>query len=111
MALAAMTAGRSGAIVPCIDPAAEWERKTSMTSMNQTETALERSVVDHLLECYVAWREECRAVTLAYDEWAAQSSARDSDLLYAAYRAALDQEEESARVYARRIDAVRQIYA
>jgi hypothetical protein len=78
--------------------------------MNQTETALERSVVDHLLECYVAWREECRAVRLAYDQWT-QATARDSDLLYAAYRAALDQEEESARVYARRIDAVRQIYA
>jgi hypothetical protein len=81
-----------------------------MTSMNQTETALERSVVDHLLECYVAWREECRAVRVAYEEWA-PSSGRDSDLMYAAYRAALDQEEESARVYARRIDAVRQIYA
>jgi hypothetical protein len=81
-----------------------------MASTNQTETTLERSVVDHLLECYVAWREECRAVRVAYDEWA-QSPRGESDLLYTAYRAALDQEEESARVYARRIDAVRQIYA
>ena len=48
-----------------------------------------------VVERYVHWREACSAVRDAYDEWS-RASAVNRPLSFAAYRAALDQEEAAA---------------
>jgi hypothetical protein len=47
---------------------------------------------DEFLESYVSWREETASVKTAYDRW--QVGER---LAFAAYRAALDREEQAAK--------------
>ncbi|MCW3065298.1 MAG: hypothetical protein JWN32_2470 [Solirubrobacterales bacterium] len=62
---------------------------------------------DQFLETYVCWREECELVKLAYESWRG-SSAKDQKLAFAAYYAALDREQQAARLLAaasERIDA------
>lgn len=61
--------------------------------------------LDGLLERYVAWREESRAVWLAYERWG-EAECPTRSLAYAAYRAALDREEKAAWAYAAQIDLV-----
>jgi hypothetical protein len=53
---------------------------------------------DAFLESYVRWREACEYVHTAYAHWGS-SDRRDRSDAFAAYRAALDQEECAARVY------------
>jgi hypothetical protein len=67
----------------------------------------QQHTLDGLLERYVAWREESRTVWLAYERWSkAECPARS--LAYAAYRAALEREEQAAWGYAAQIELVRQ---
>ena len=47
---------------------------------------------DEFLESYVSWREEAATVQTAYDDWRAGEA-----LAFAAYRAALDREEQAAK--------------
>ena len=47
---------------------------------------------DQFLESYVSWREEAATVQTAYDQWQAGEA-----LAFAAYRAALDREEQAAK--------------
>jgi hypothetical protein len=68
-----------------------------------SDTALGRWVVDELLECYVSWREECRAVRQAYERWV-DSTRAEGWLDYAGYVAALDREEQAARTYAGHVE-------
>ena len=64
------------------------------------------AATDALIDAYVAWREACGRVRIAYDRWdTCQSSERN--LSFAAYLAALDREQYAAREYARRIEGVR----
>jgi hypothetical protein len=71
-----------------------------------SDTALSGWAIDALLDCYISWREECRAVWLTYQRWT--GSGRDErHLAYAGYLAALDQEEHAARAYADHVDWVR----
>jgi hypothetical protein len=62
-------------------------------------------VVDAALDCYIDWREQSRAAVAAYESWTcAPLTLRP--LAFAAYQAALDQEEHAARDYARAIEAI-----
>ena len=62
----------------------------------------ERRLADVLIELYVAWREECLTVELAYDRWRAAAK-EDREAAFAAYTAALDREERASDMYAARI--------
>lgn len=54
---------------------------------------------DALIDLYVAWREECLSVHIAYERWT-KASKGDSAAAFAAYTAALDREERAGNVYA-----------
>jgi hypothetical protein len=79
-----------------------------MRTVFGSDTALVQWAIDELAECYVSWREGCRAVRLAHQRWA-DSTRADGRLAYAAYVAALDGEEQAARRYARHIERVNRI--
>ena len=55
-------------------------------------------LVDEFLETWIYWREACGDVRAAYLRWA-QSDAEQRDLAFAGYRAALDREDQAARVH------------
>jgi hypothetical protein len=57
-----------------------------------------------VIERYVHWREACSVVRDAYGDWAG-ASAVNRPLLFAAYRAALDQEEAAAALLRRGCEA------
>ena len=59
----------------------------------------ERRLADALIDLYVAWREECSAVQLAYDRWR-EAAKEDREAAFAAYNLALDREEWASNVYA-----------
>lgn len=59
----------------------------------------DRRLGDALIDLYVEWREECSAVQLAYDRWHIASKG-DRAAAFAAYRAALDREEQACVAYA-----------
>jgi hypothetical protein len=52
-----------------------------------------------MIDAYVDWRDACAAAWDAYECWSCAGSA-DALLAFAAYQAALDQEERAASVYA-----------
>src|SRR5438067_2422281 len=54
---------------------------------------------DALIDLYVDWREECCAVRAKYERWR-EAGKDDSAAAFAAYCAALDQEERAGNVYA-----------
>ena len=56
-------------------------------------------LLDDLLDRYVDWRENARAVAAAYRRW---SSAPEPEraIRFAAYTATLDQEQQTAEAYA-----------
>ncbi|MBV8462448.1 MAG: hypothetical protein JO368_04085 [Acidimicrobiales bacterium] len=71
-------------------------------STTQEKTTSDRAtdgLVDELLAYYIDWRRDAAAVTSAYREWSAASGA-EGPLRFAAYMAALDQEQSSADRYA-----------
>src|ERR1700748_1230612 len=70
-----------------------------MDVVTDSASAIDRRMIDELLERYISWREECYAVRLAYQCWA-ESGRRGRRLAYAGYLAALDREEQAARNYA-----------
>jgi hypothetical protein len=55
-------------------------------------------LVDEMLACYVDWREDARSAADAYRRWSCATTAEES-IRFAAYRAALEQEESAARRY------------
>jgi hypothetical protein len=76
-----------------------------MSTVADSNTAIDPWAVDALLERYVYWREECIAVGESYRRWL--DCARGlRQLAYAAYLAALDREEQAARAYADQIERV-----
>ena len=75
-----------------------------MDVATESATAFGRGMIDELLERYISWREECQAVRLAYQSWA-QSGRWERRLTYAGYLAALDREEQAARIYAGHVDS------
>jgi hypothetical protein len=60
------------------------------------------TLIDAVLDGYVAWREESATVETTYRHW--QGASRDERALaFAAYSAALDREEQAAEEYRRLI--------
>ena len=55
--------------------------------------------VDHVLACYIEWREDAATVRDAYGLWSAAPNAEEAGL-FSAYLAALDQEQSAAGSYA-----------
>jgi hypothetical protein len=69
-------------------------------SQQLLDTAVPRrldALTDGFLESYVCWREESAAARGAYELWR-DAGRPDQALAFAAYRAALDREEEAARL-------------
>ena len=62
-------------------------------------------MVDHLLEDYVDWRENARAVTGAYARWSCAPGSERA-VRFAAYAATLDQEQAAAAAYAEAVTKV-----
>ena len=65
-----------------------------------------RSLVDDFILSWVSWREACEDVRSAYECWQ-QCETAQLGLAFASYRAALDREDQAARVYSMRVDRVR----
>ncbi|HWC86417.1 MAG TPA: hypothetical protein VG388_07755 [Solirubrobacteraceae bacterium] len=55
-------------------------------------------LVDDMIDGYVSWREECRAVDASYQNWS-RAEREDRELAFTAYLAALDREERAAAMY------------
>ncbi len=66
--------------------------------VTSSDTTLERSLADGLHRRYTAWRRESDAVQRAYEAWL-DSEGPKRELIYAAYLAALDQEQLAADSY------------
>ena len=60
---------------------------------------------DAFLEGYVSWREASEAVRTSYERWRGGQRS-DRRLAFAAYTAALDQEEHAARMFRERAELV-----
>jgi len=63
------------------------------------------AATDALINAYVAWREACARVRIAYERWDV-CEPLDRDLTFAAYLAALECEDHAADIYARRVEHV-----
>jgi hypothetical protein len=66
---------------------------------------LRRELIDHLMDAYIDWREECITLGDAYERWLTVAVAERS-LAFAAYRAALDREQQASSVYTDRFEMV-----
>ena len=66
---------------------------------------LEAWRADAFLEGYICWREASEAVRTSYDRWRGGQRS-DRCLAFAAYTAALDQEEHAARMFRERAQLV-----
>jgi hypothetical protein len=58
------------------------------------------TLIDAVMDGYVAWREESAGVETAYGYWV-QAGPERREMAFAAYSAALDREEHAAATYAR----------
>jgi hypothetical protein len=67
-----------------------------------------RSLVDALIESWVSWRESCEDVRSAYHCWG-QCKAAQRALAFASYCAALEREDQAARVYLMHVERVREV--
>jgi hypothetical protein len=63
---------------------------------------------DLFLETYVSWRAACVAVRSAYESWRSCEPVL-RPFAFDSYRAALDREEDAARVYSERIAQVERV--
>jgi hypothetical protein len=70
------------------------------------DTAGGAVLVDAVIECYVAWREECEAVTAGYKAWSG-GAGEGRTIRFAVYNLAVDREERAARLYAQSIGRLR----
>src|SRR5689334_903416 len=61
-------------------------------AMTRATRERERRFADALIDLYIAWREECSAVQLAYERWR-EAAQEDREAAFAAYNLALDREE------------------
>jgi hypothetical protein len=68
--------------------------------------ATRHAAMDAVIDAYVVWREACGHVQIAYERWTGREPC-DRSFAFAAYLAALEHEEDTARLYERRIEHVR----
>jgi hypothetical protein len=66
---------------------------------------IHRRLVDKMMDAYVTWHEACLRVTDAYRSWAG-TTGPGASFAFSRYRAALEQEERAAEVYARMVERV-----
>jgi hypothetical protein len=72
--------------------------------LNRSATAKPSSeLIDAVMERYVSWREHSAAVEAAYRRWSF-AAARDRELAFDDYAAALDREELVAAEYRRLVE-------
>jgi hypothetical protein len=69
------------------------------------DTAGGAQLLDEVIACYVAWREECGTVRARYEAW--RSGAEEDRIRFAVYNMAVDREEYAATLYAESIDRLR----
>jgi hypothetical protein len=67
-----------------------------------------RELTDDMIDAFVDWQEECLFLEDAYDLWTSASPA-SRDLAFAAYRAALDREQQACLVFAKRCDRLARV--
>jgi hypothetical protein len=79
-------------------------------STTETQSKARLELIDRLMDMYVEWREECVALWDAYARWST-ATARDRELAFAAYRAALDREEWASYVYEDQVDRITPVLA
>jgi hypothetical protein len=65
---------------------------------NTTNAPIPAQLIDDMIECYVDWREACAAMGVTYERWS-RGATEERARLFAAYRAALDQEEATEAQY------------
>lgn len=65
-----------------------------------TRAGRRRAEADAVVAAYSIWRRECAGVQTAYRRWM-RAATSDAHSEFAAYRVALDREEQAADVYAR----------
>jgi hypothetical protein len=75
------------------------EERLQMTSTQMMMSWQRRSLVNEAMNALDGWRDQCRAVWIAYSYWAGADEG-DATLWYTAYSAALDREERAAERYA-----------
>ena len=66
-----------------------------------------QSPVDEFLNSWVCWREACEDVRGSYERWR-NCDAPQRGLAFASYRAALDREDQAARVHCVWADLLRE---
>jgi hypothetical protein len=76
-----------------------------MEEVAKVSAQIRSELIDDLMQTYVDWREECIAVRDTYERWS-NGPNDERELVFAAYRAALDREERASVVYAERIQQV-----
>ncbi|WP_028060741.1 hypothetical protein [Candidatus Solirubrobacter pratensis] len=59
---------------------------------------IHHSLIDDVMDAYIAWREESAAVDCSYERWIVACSS-DMACAHAAYVAALDREERASVAY------------
>jgi hypothetical protein len=62
-------------------------------------------LVDDMVDAYAQWRQDCKAVQAAYDQWS-NATAEDELLAFGAYETALDKEGRSSQEYAELVQRV-----
>jgi hypothetical protein len=62
-------------------------------------------LIDDLMQTYVDWRQECIALQGSYERWS-DAPDEERETAFAAYRAALDREEQASAVFAERTERV-----
>lgn len=72
-------------------------------------TEIRPDLVDELMELYCEWRTRCWDVRTAYEQFL-DAPAPDRAVAFAAYTAALDQEESACDAYAAHIRAIQSRY-
>jgi hypothetical protein len=73
--------------------------------MEHMNSKVSPELIDELMDMYVGWREACIALRNAYERWSSVRVA-ERELAFAAYRAALDWEEQASAVYEDRVNQV-----
>lgn len=66
--------------------------------------AIDSSVMDALFECYLDWQASCQMVADAHARWR-EAVSGDRGTAFAAYMAALEDEEDASSEYAELIGA------
>jgi hypothetical protein len=87
------------------DAAVRTSRDRPILRRAETPSSLEAMLLDCLVDGYVEWRECARTVADAYARWST-ASGPERALRFAAYIAALDQEQHAASAYGEAVSDV-----